>query len=370
MPELRETVDASLLHAVLDAFPNGSINVFDRDLRYVFAAGRGLAEAGLSSASLAGRRLDELFDAELVSIVEPHYRSAFTGEHRQFQFDVFGKTYHIAASPIAADGDTIHHIVVVTQDISERSRREQAVRENEQRLRHAEETLRALDRRKDAFISTLAHELRQPLAAMTAAVEVVKARYAEVGASSPMAVLDRQIGHVSRLLDDLVDASRLVRGHVTLVRDVIDLRIVLRAAFETMVPAARKLQQHAVLTLPETPLLVEGDRTRLQQVFSNLLNNAAKYGREKGHICVVAERDDHHILVRVRDDGVGIDADLLPHIFELFTQASAQDRGGIGVGLAVVRSLVTAHGGTVEVRSDGADMGSEFVVRLPAIPNS
>jgi signal transduction histidine kinase len=366
MPELGETVDASLLHAVLDAFPNGSINVFDRDLRYVFAAGTGLIDTGLSSMALTGRRLDELFDAELVSVVEPHYRSAFTGEQRQFQFDVFGKTYHIAAAPIVADGDTINHIVVVTQDISERSRREQAVRENERRLTHAEVALRALDRRKDAFISTLAHELRQPLAAMTAAVEVVKARYAEVAASSAMAVLDRQIGHVSRLLDDLVDASRLVRGHVTLVREVIDLRIVLRSALETVTPAAQKLQQQTVLTLPETPLLVDGDRTRLQQVFSNLLNNAAKYGREKGQICVEAERHDDHILVRVRDDGLGIDAELLPHIFELFTQASGQDRGGIGVGLAVVRSLVAAHGGTVEARSDGAGRGSEFLVRLLA----
>jgi signal transduction histidine kinase len=364
---LRDTmIDAALLHAVLDAFPNGSINVFDRDLRYVFAAGRGLTEAGLSSRALAGRRLDELFDPELVSVVEPHYRSAFSGEHRQFQFDAFGKTYHMAAAPITADGLAINHIVVVTQDISERSRREQAVRENEQRLTHAEEGLRALDRRKDAFISTLAHELRQPLAAMTAAVEVVKARYAEVAASSPMAVLDRQIGHVSRLLDDLVDASRLVRGHVSLVREVIDLRVVLRSAFETVIPAAQKLQQDALLTLPETPLLVDGDRTRLQQVFSNLLNNAAKYGREGGHICVVAERHDDQIVVRVRDDGLGIDAELLPHIFELFTQASGQDRGGIGVGLAVVRSLVSAHGGTVEARSSGADTGSEFIVRLPS----
>jgi len=366
---LRDTVDASLLHAVLDAFPNGSINVFDRDLRYVFAAGRGLADVGLTSTTLAGRRLDELFDANVVSVVEPHYRGAFTGEHRQFQFDVFGKTYHMAAAPVAGDDDIINYIVVVTQDISERSRREQAVRENEQRLTHAEETLRALDRRKDAFITTLAHELRQPLAAMTAAIEVVKARYAEVAASSPMAVLDRQIGHVSRLLDDLVDASRLVRGHVTLVREVIDLRIVLRSAFETVTPAAQKLQQHAVLTLPETALLVDGDRTRLQQVFSNLLNNAAKYGREKGHIRVVAERHDDQIVVRVQDDGLGIDAGLLPHIFEPFTQASGQDRGGIGVGLAVVRSLVGAHGGTVEARSDGADTGSEFVVRLPGIKN-
>jgi signal transduction histidine kinase len=360
-------IDSSLLHAVLDAFPNGSINVFDRDLRYVFAAGRGLPQAGLAPTLLAGRRLDELFAPELVAIVEPHYRSAFQGEECQFQFDAFGRSYHMAAAPVRDDREAIEHIVVVTQDISERQRRELAARENAERLTHAEVALRALDRRKNAFISTLAHELRQPLAAMTAAVEMVKARHAEAAASAAIAVLDRQIAHVSRLLDDLVDASRLARGHVALVRDTIDLRPVLRSALETVAPAAQKLQQRTILDLPDTPLLVDGDPTRLQQVFSNLLSNAAKYGREKGHIWLAAERDGGHIVVRVRDDGLGIDGDLLPHIFDLFTQAAPQDRGGIGVGLTVVRSLVRAHGGTVDVHSDGAGAGSEFVVRLVAV---
>jgi signal transduction histidine kinase len=362
-------MEPSLLHAVLDAFPNGSINVFDRDLRYVFAAGRGLMDVGLSPSVLAGRRLDELFDPEVVAIVEPHYRSAFGGEQRQFQFDMFGRSYHMSAAPVSAEGEDIEYIVVVTQDVSERHRRELAVRENEERLAHTEVALRALDRRKDAFISTLAHELRQPLAAMTAAVEIVKARDAEVAASAPIAVLDRQIAHVSRLLDDLVDASRLARGHVQIARDTIDLRPVLRSALETVVPAAQKLQQQTVLTMPDAPLLVDGDATRLQQVFSNLLSNASKYGREKGHIWLAAERDGTHVMVRVRDDGLGIDGDLAPHIFDLFTQATQQDRGGIGVGLTVVRSLVQAHGGTVEVHSDGPGRGSEFVVRLAAVAN-
>jgi signal transduction histidine kinase len=359
-------LDTALVYAVLAAFPNGSINVFDRDLRFVFAAGRGLTDVGLSSALLAGRRLDELFDPELVAVVEPHYREAFGGEERQFEFDAFGRTYHMSAAPIVGADAGIEHIVVVTQDISERNRRDLAVRENEARLTRAEGALRALDRRKDAFISTLAHELRQPLAAMTAAVEVVKARHADVAASAPMAVLDRQIAHVSRLLDDLVDVSRLVRGNIALAREAIDLRAVLQSAYETVMPAAQKLRQHAIITLPETALLVEGDPTRLQQVFSNLLNNAAKYGREDGHIWVVAERRHDQILVRVRDDGLGIDREVLPNIFDLFTQAPAPDRGGIGVGLTVVRSLVAAHGGTVEAHSDGPNCGSEFIVRLPA----
>jgi len=368
-------IDASMLHAILDAFPNGSINVFDRDLRYVFAAGRGLLDAGLSPSLLAGRRLDELFAPDLVALVEPHYRCVFRGEERQFQFDAFGRSYHMAAAPVPGRSDAIEHIVVVTQDISERQRREMAALEDAERLTHAEVALRALDRQKDAFISTLAHELRQPLAAMTAALEIVKARHTDVAESTPIAVLSRQIAHVSRLLDDLVDASRLARGHVALMRDTIDLRPVLRSALETVMPAAHKLQQHAVLTLPDTPLLVDGDPTRLQQIFSNLLSNAAKYGRENGHIWIAAERDGEHIVVRVRDDGVGIDGEQLPHIFDLFTQATGQDRGGIGVGLTVVRSLVQAHGGTIEVHSDGIDMGSEFVVRLgwsnsTRIPNS
>ena len=362
-----ETLDIPLLTAVLDAFPNGSINVFDRDLRYVFAAGRGLTEVGLEPKALVGRTLGELFDAALVAIVTPYYQQALTGEHVQFEFAVYGKTYHMSAAPLVAAEGAIPHIVVVTQDITARKRREVAVQDNEERLRVAEGALRVLDRQKDVFISTLAHELRQPLGAMAAAVDVLKVRHPNIATSSPMAILRRQLDHVSRLLDDLIDASRLMRGPVTLALEPLDLRRVVQSAVETVMPAVAKRNQHAIVTLPDMPLAVQGDATRLQQVFSNLLDNAAKYGRANGHIVVVAARDGDDITVSVGDDGVGIEAEMLPHVFELFTQASAHDRGGIGVGLAVVRSLVAAHGGAIEARSSGPDQGSEFIVRLPAM---
>ena len=360
-----DTLDVPRLTAVLDAFPNGSINVFDRDLRYVFAAGRGLAEVGLSATALVGHTLDQLFDAELVAVVAPPYRRALSGEHVEFEFGVYGRTYHMAAAPLAEADGVVPHIIVVTQDITARKQREVEARHNEERLKAAEAALRVRDRQKDVFISTLAHELRQPLAAMAAAVDVMKVRHPDLATTSPMAILKRQLDHVTRLLDDLVDMSRLTRGQVTLAVQPLDLRRVVQSALETVMPAVTQRNQQAIVTMPEIPLVVRGDPTRLQQVFSNLLNNAAKYGRENGHICVVAARDGGDIIVAVRDDGVGIEAAMLPHIFEVFTQASS-DRGGIGVGLAVVRSLVAAHGGTVEVRSSGPDQGSEFIVRLPA----
>ena len=361
-----DTLDAPLLTAVLDAFPNGSINVFDRDLRYVFAAGRGLKDVGMTATALVGRTLGELFDPALVAIVTPHYRQALGGEPVQFDFDVFDRTYHMSAAPLADAEGTILHIVVVTQDITARRRRELAVQDSEERLKAAESALRALDRQKDVFISTLAHELRQPVAAMAAAVDVLKVRHPDIATTSPMAILRRQLDQVSRLLDDLADASRLMRGPVTLALEPLDLRRVVQSALETVMPAVAQRDQHAIVTLPETALVVQGDPTRLQQVFSNLLNNAAKYGRSNGHIWVVAAREGGHITVSVRDDGIGIEAEMLPHVFELFTQASGPDRGGIGVGLAVVRSLVAAHGGAIEARSGGPDHGSEFIVRLPA----
>ena len=349
------------LRAVLRAFPNGSISVFDRALRYVYAAGRGLSEVGLTPESLIGRPIADLFDPSSVALAESHYRRAFEGEDVQFELPVFGRTYHMSAAPLAQD-DRIDHIVVVAQDITDRKNDE--TRDINAR-RAQTDSLRELDRRKTAFITTLAHELRQPLAAMTAAIEVLKTRYPQIASTSPVSVLDRQIGHVRRLLDDVVDASRLVMGRVTLARERIDLKAVVSAALETVAPAIEARAQRCELNVPDEPVEIEGDLTRLQQVFSNLLNNASKYGRRGGYIRVWIAYESDAAVVRVRDDGVGIPPELLPHIFELFTQASAQDRGGIGVGLAVVRGLVVAHGGTVTAQSEGAERGSEFVVRLP-----
>ena len=324
-----EILDVPLVAAALDGFPNGSINVFDRDLRYVFAAGSGLTELGLSPKALVGRTLDELFDPALVAIVRRTTAARWRGA-RQFEFAAFGRTYHMSVAPVAATDGAIPHIVVVTQDITARKRREVAILDNEERLKGAEETLRALGRQKDVFISTLAHELRQPLGAMAAAVDVLKVRHPDIAASSPMPIIGRQLDQVTRLLDDLVDASRLMRGHVALSLEPLDVRGILQSALETVMPAMAQRDQQAIVTLAGTPLIVQGDRTRLQQVFSNLLNNAAKYGRAGGRVQVSAAREGGDITVTVGDDGVGIEAALLPHVFELFTQASTPDRGGIG----------------------------------------
>ncbi len=240
-------------------------------------------------------------------------------------------------------------------DISDRKRMEQALRD--------------ADRRKDEFLAMLGHELRNPLAPIRNAVQVLRT----VGAAEPRLqtvreVIERQVAHMTRLVDDLLDVSRITRGKVHLHWERFDLASVVSAAVEHTRPAVEARRHRLTVELPPESLWLEGDRTRLAQVLGNLLTNAAKYSEDGGNITLTASREGGEAVVRVRDRGVGIPADLLPHVFELFTQGQptlARSEGGLGVGLTVVRSLVEMHGGRVEAHSDGPGMGSEFVVRLP-----
>lgn len=252
-------------------------------------------------------------------------------------------------------------------------------------------------RRKDEFLAMLAHELRTPLAAVSNADYVL----GEVGGEDSRVlrlreIIRRQTRHLSRLVDDLLDISRITRGKIELRKEPVDLGLIVQRAVETTSAIIAQRQHELTVVLPDVPLQVEADATRLEQVLSNLLNNAAKYTEPGGQIRLTAEllRDDtlpQHCrplptgehktpepdrpgqawaVLRVRDSGMGIHPDLLPRVFDLFTQAErAADRaeGGLGIGLALVRNLVQMHGGRVEVFSDGTGLGSEFVVYLPAL---
>jgi signal transduction histidine kinase/ActR/RegA family two-component response regulator len=239
---------------------------------------------------------------------------------------------------------------------------------NEQ-LKRSEERLIEADRRKDDFLATLAHELRNPLAPIRTSVQLLKSETTPPHVRThAYQVIDRQVAHTVRLIDDLLDVSRIAKDKIELRRDRVDLVAVVRQALET-VAAAMERAGHAVqLKVPDTPVEVIGDATRLTQVVANLLNNASKYTPPDGHIDVSVAVEGNGAVVRVRDDGIGIAPEFLPRLFEKFSQGpSAADlgEGGLGLGLAVVHGLVTRHGGSVEAHSEGSGHGSEFVVRLP-----
>ena len=228
-------------------------------------------------------------------------------------------------------------------------------------------------RERDHFLAVLAHELRNPLAPIRNAVEVLRRQ----DRPDPQKVrwatdlVDRQARHLTRMVDDLLEVSRVTHGKITLRPEPVDLAAVLHSAVETSRPLIDARKHHLAVSLPDEPLWVQADVARLTQVVTNLLNNAAKYTDEGGRIALAVGRQGPEAVLRVRDTGVGIPADLLPRLFEPFTQGECSgERGqaGLGLGLAVVRKLVEMHGGGVQAVSEGPGRGSEFVVRLPLLP--
>jgi PAS domain S-box-containing protein len=241
--------------------------------------------------------------------------------------------------------------------------------------KQVEDELRAANRQKDQFLAMLAHELRNPLAPIMTAAQLLK-----VGSLDPRSVANaseiivRQASHMTDLVNDLLDVSRVTRGLVTLEKEELDLNVIVSAAVEQVRPLIDARRHSLTLQLSGHSAHVIGDRTRLVQVISNILNNAAKYTAPGGRLTLSVSVDEQRVVVAVRDNGVGIAPDILPYIFDLFTQAERtpdRSQGGLGIGLALVKSLVALHGGTVYVSSDGLGKGSEFRICLPrlAVPS-
>jgi len=233
----------------------------------------------------------------------------------------------------------------------------------------AEEAMLEADRRKNEFLATLAHELRNPLSPLRSGLEIIRMA-GDSGAVVTHAreIMERQLGQMVRLVDDLLDVSRISHGKLTLRKERVELNAVLHSAAETSRALIHEKGQQLELNLPDMSPVLDADFTRLAQVFLNLLNNAAKYSDRGGRISVTAERQEREAVVSVRDNGIGIGADQMPRIFELFSQVDRsleKSQGGLGLGLALVKRLVEMHQGTVEARSDGQGKGSEFIVRLP-----
>jgi signal transduction histidine kinase len=248
------------------------------------------------------------------------------------------------------------------------------------RFRRREDALALADQRKDEFMATLAHELRNPLAAITSAMALlghVGDGVAADGAAQERArtVVERQLTHIQRMVDDMLDMSRVRRGKLALRRELTDLSTVVRHSLETVRPQAEARQQSIAVEVADG-LAIDGDATRLTQIFVNVVGNASKYGHDGGNLWVSLSREERQLgdgggwaQLRVRDDGMGIAPAFLPYVFDLFAQAEAAEtlpaRGGLGIGLTLVKRLVELHGGTIRVESSGLGAGTEVVVRLP-----
>ncbi len=253
--------------------------------------------------------------------------------------------------------------------------REQLFREQAARL-EAEAERKALaeeDRRKDEFLAMLAHELRNPLSAISSAVNLARATPSDEHRDWSNEVITRQVKHLTHLIDDLLDVSRIRLGKIQLRRQPLEAAEVMARAVETVRPLLERKRHGLAVSIEPGPLRVDADPTRLEQVLVNLLTNAAKYTDEGGRIAISAGRDGPNVAFRVKDNGTGIPREMLPRIFDLFIQVDRsldRSQGGLGIGLTLVRKLVESHGGTVSATSAGPGLGSEFVVRLPALSDS
>jgi signal transduction histidine kinase len=242
--------------------------------------------------------------------------------------------------------------------------------EDEIKQRQAiEQELVSAARRKNQFLATLAHELRNPLAPIRNCLEIMRQTHGDpTHIEQARIMMERQVNHMVRLVDDLLDVSRISRNKIELRSERVALGDIIQQAVETSRPCIEAAQHELTVNLPSQPILVEADPVRLIQVFANLLNNAAKYTERGGHIWLNARCLGGEAAVAVRDNGIGIPADMLGQVFDMFTQVEQsldRSQGGLGIGLTLVKKLVEMHGGSVEAHSQGPGQGSEFVVRLP-----
>ena len=270
----------------------------------------------------------------------------------------------LSAAPLYNADSLVDSMVLLLNDVTEQRRAERSLRESQAMLREA-------DRRKDAFLATLAHELRNPLAPIRNGLQVMRLAGSDAGAvERSREMIERQLGQMVRLIEDLLDVSRITRGTIELRKHRMHLQDAILSAVETSRPVIDSLGHELTVSIPEEPIALDADLTRLSQAFANILHNAAKYTDKGGRIALHADRQGACAVVSVSDTGIGIHPEMLPTIFGLFMQGDPTQqnaRGGLGVGLSLVKQLVEGHGGTIEARSDGPGRGSEFVITLPLL---
>lgn len=320
--------------------------------------------------------MPELDGFELASMIRAHPRyqkTAIILVSAVLVNDVYRlKGYHAGAVDyvgVPVVPEILRAKVAIFADLYRKGRRLERINE-ELELRVAERTaaLRESDKRKDEFLAMLAHELRNPLAPVRNALHLVRATADVAVRENALNVMERQLGHLVRLVDDLLDVSRITTGKLELRTDKVDITEILKHAVETASPEVSRKEHELTIEMPGTALVVNGDATRLTQVFANLLHNASKFTEKGGQIQLKAQRIGSDVEISIRDSGEGIPQEMLGAIFEMFSQADRsleRRHGGLGIGLTMAKRLVEMHGGSVVGKSDGLGSGSEFTVRLP-----
>lgn len=270
------------------------------------------------------------------------------------------------STPLRDDRGALLGFVKVMRDQTEK-------KQMEEELRNRAEALARADQEKDEFLAVLAHELRNPLAPIFYALHILDRESDPAVHQHTRGIVERQVHRLARLIDDLLDVSRISTGKIDLRRSQVTLRRIVENAVEVARPLFEAREHEVTVSLPEEEVWLEADAARLEQVLSNLLNNAAKFTEDGGKIRISAERPDDHVLLRVRDTGVGMDPELIERVFDLFAQGSRsldRPQGGLGIGLTLAHRLVEMHGGTITAHSDGMGKGSEFVICLPVMPRA
>ena len=328
---------------------------YDENWRMTYINGAGEMLLGRRRDDIVGKTWHQAFPHAVGNPVDAMYQRVMRErqpERMEFFYAHYGRWMEIAAAPVQSGG-----VAVYFRDITDRV--------------NALEALRAADRRKDEFLAILAHELRNPLAPIRNGVQLLRMDdgVADLRGQT-LDMIDRQTSHLVRLVDDLLDVSRITSGKMALQKAAVELSVVLASAIESCQPAIDASRHALAIDMPPESLLVHADFVRLAQVVSNLLNNAARYTAAGGRIELKVHREGREALITVSDNGIGIAAEILPRVFEMFMQGGRDPRGaqsGLGIGLSLAKKLVELHGGTIEAKSGGVDCGALFVVRLPVL---